>query len=501
MKKRIIGAILISACATFFWNCGSDAANNALPCVGAACVESAAAANFTVTDTCYWLPGDLDYLIYNDGRVTDSNGNEIGSFDAATGTITKTDGTTIENVNLAELTELTPEKVQEIKEAVEEAKNNGEENQGNSSNSGNGTEQGQSNATVGSSGSGTSAPAELSSSSFVFNKGKLSDMDLTGYPVASYKTILGNNTKGWNTRYWDACKPHCAWISNGAEGKTDTTTQESYEKGLTTARNCNIHDVEVPTFTLGHAVQQYWMGFEGTTSACEIGKGGVFTCTDMAPIAVNDTLSYAYVAGPSNSVCGKCYHLQYDGHFKDEDGNNGPKPTHKALQGKHIIVMSSNIGHDVKEGQFDLMVPGGGVGIFDALSTQVNKGSGFEWGAQYGGFLTYCQDNSRCGYDGTLKCYQDCIHERCDAAFKDSGFDNLYRGCNWFADWYMAADNPTYQWEEVECPQYLLDHYMTTINTEKSNRYRWHDDWSTYNGEELETQECLTEKYPQGCGP
>lgn len=65
----------------------------------------------------------------------------------------------------------------------------------------------------------------------------------------------------------------------------------------------------------------------------------------------------------------------------------------------------------------------------------------------------------------------------------------------------MAADNPTYQWEEVECPQYLLDHYLTTLNKEKSNRYRWHDDWSTYNGEELETQECLTEKYPQGCGP
>ena len=81
----------------------------------------------------------------------------------------------------------------------------------------------------------------------------------------------------------------------------------------------------------------------------------------------------------------------------------------------------------------------------------------------------------------------------CDAAFKDSGFDNLYRGCTWFADWYMAADNPTYQWEEVECPQYLLDHYLTTINTSKSNNYAWHTDWSTYAGEELETLECTSD--------
>lgn len=494
------GLILISGLA-LLGGCSSDSPSPVTTCVDS-CAENQEIAEFVVTNNCYWLPSDQnilnqDYLIYIDGKVTDTKGNEIGTFDSATGTMTLNDGTTVENIDLSSLTELTPQKVEQAKEDVQSATST------QSAPSSEGSSTGGSD-TPASSGTGTSASTEESSSSAFVNTSPLSKMSLEGYPVASYKSILGNGTRGWNTRYWDACKPHCAWISNGAEGKTDTTTQESYEKGLTTARNCNIHDIEVPTFTLGHAVQQYWMGFEGTTSACEIGKGGVFTCTDMAPIAVNDTLSYAYVAGPSNSVCGKCYHLQYDGHFKDEDGNNAPKPTHKALQGKHIIVMSSNIGHDVKEGQFDLMVPGGGVGIYDALSTQVNKGGDFNWGAQYGGFLTYCQrpvDEGGCGYDGTLKCYQDCIHERCDAAFKDSGFDNLYRGCNWFADWYMAADNPTYQWEEVECPQYLLDHYLTTLNKEKSNRYRWHDDWSTYNGEELETQECLTEKYPQGCGP
>ncbi|SHH84715.1 Glycosyl hydrolase family 45 [Fibrobacter sp. UWH9] len=312
-----------------------------------------------------------------------------------------------------------------------------------------------------------------------------------GAPPAEYtKDILSNGQTGWNSRYWDACKPHCSWISNGEEGKTDTTTQASYEAGMTTARNCNIHDVEVPTFTLGHAVQQYWMGYEGTNSACGEAKDkGVFTCTDMAPIAVNDTLSYAYVAGPGSATsCGKCFHLQYNGSFKDASANNAAKATHKALKGKHMVVMTSNIGHDVEVGQFDLMVPGGGVGAFDALSVQVN-GADVNWGAGFGGFLTECQ--SKLGYDNTLESYQTCVKEMCDAAFGNAGLPNLLRGCHWFADWFMAADNPTYNWEEVECPQYLIDHYMTTINKEKSNNYAWHTDWSTYKaGDPLETLEC-----------
>ena len=164
-------------------------------------------------------------------------------------------------------------------------------------------------------------------------------------------------------------------------------------------------------------VTKSWFGYEGTRSACGDEKEkGVFTCTDMAPIAVNDTLAYAYVAGTADSRCGKCYHLQYDGHFKDEFEQNPPKATHKALKGKHLVVMASNIGNDVAggnanlpAGQFDLMVPGGGVGAFDALSTQVNKGAGFNWGAGFGGFLTECQKNTNCGTEGSLECYQTCV--------------------------------------------------------------------------------------------
>lgn len=313
-----------------------------------------------------------------------------------------------------------------------------------------------------------------------------------GTPPAEYtKDISATAKRGWNTRYWDACKPHCSWLKESDNDKTraDISSNEAYQSTFGTARNCNIHDVEVPTFTLGN-VTKSWFGYEGTRSACGDEKEkGVFTCTDMAPIAVNDSLSYAYVAGPgSQTTCGKCFHLQYNGSFKDASANNAAKETHKALKGKHMVVMTSNIGHDVERGQFDLMVPGGGVGAFDALSVQVN-GKNIKWGAGFGGFLTECQ--STLGYDNTLEKYQQCVRDMCDAAFGNAGFPNLLRGCHWFADWFMAADNPTYNWEEVECPQYLIDHYLTRINTTKDNNYKWRDDWSTFKqGDVLDTAVC-----------
>ena len=373
---------------------------------------------------------------------------------------------------------------------------------------------------AGSSGSvnpGSSATADPGSSGTVVNSSagtapessssKEPELDASGFPTlesygpppAEYtKDISATAKRGWNTRYWDACKPHCSWLRESANDITraDTSSNEAYIADYGTARNCNIHDVEVPTFTLGD-VSKSWFGYNGTRSACGDEKEkGVFTCTDMAPIAVNDTLSYAYVAGTADSKCGKCYHLQYDGHFANEMENNPPRETHLALKGKHMIVMASNIGNDVAggnanlpAGQFDLMVPGGGVGAFDALTTQVNKGSNFNWGAGFGGFLTECQN--QLGYEASLVEYQTCIKDMCDAAFGDAGLPNLLRGCHWFADWYKAADNPTYYIEEVECPQYLVDHYVSRFNTTTETNIKKVTDWSTYKqGDVLDTLHC-----------
>ena len=352
-------------------------------------------------------------------------------------------------------------------------------------------------------------PVEISSSSAepVKTTGNPEE-DIKKYPVPTLKNILGNGTSGWNTRYWDACKPHCSQTStDGEEGKPKINTQAEYEASHYTARVCNINDIEIPTFTYSKGLERYWVGIQNTPNACQEANpasGGGFTCTDMAPVAVNDTLAYAFVAGSdATTSCGKCFHLQYDGSFHDASANNGAKPTHKALKGKHIIVMASNIGHDVKPGQFDLMVPGGGPGIFNALQLQITK-PGIEWGATYGGFLTYCQNNDKCGYDGTLECYQSCVKDMCDAAFGDSNYPNLLRGCHWFADWFMAADNPTYQWEEVECPQYLVDKYSTTISTSIETKILFQSDWSKYKGGDfITTDACSKTPNAQGeyCDP
>ena len=509
MKRKLFKTMIAAGAVAMICACGDDAATKAADAIGGVgssgstspAVDSPCNGVVSAADTWLFDTGNGYWVIYGDGAVTDAAGNPVAVF--VDGSIMTLDG--VPAVSGIDLNTLTPCKANAVidpgtGEVVLLSSASVDQGSSASMNPNSSASQNPDQQDLISSSNSVQlpdsilAPLDESSSSANANP----ELGADGFPtIESYgppppeytKNILDNGQTGWNSRYWDACKPHCSWISDGQEGKTDTTTQESYERGMTTARNCNIHDVEVPTFTLGHAVQQYWMGYEGTTSACEVGAAGVFTCTDMAPIALNDTLSYAYVAGPgSQTTCGKCFHLQYNGSFKDASANNAAKATHKALKGKHIIVMTSNIGHDVENGQFDLMVPGGGVGAFDALSTQVN-GQNIDWGAGFGGFLTKCQ--SQLGYDNTLEKYQQCVRDMCDAAFGSAGFPNLLRGCHWFADWYMAADNPTYNWEEVECPQYLLDHYLTTLNKTKSNNYAWHTDWSTYKaGDELETIEC-----------
>ena len=120
-------------------------------------------------------------------------------------------------------------------------------------------------------GSSAGTAAESSSS-------KEPELDASGFPTlesygappAEYtKDISATAKRGWNTRYWDACKPHCSWLRESANDITraDTSSNEAYLADFATARNCNIHDVEVPTFTLGD-VTKSWFGYNGTRSAC-----------------------------------------------------------------------------------------------------------------------------------------------------------------------------------------------------------------------------------------
>ena len=231
------------------------------------------------------------------------------------------------------------------------------------------------------------------------------------------------SAEGYATRYWDGCKPHCSWVTNTDGIPVKTCNLNNQDNGT---------DYDIP-------------------SACE--GGDAFTCWDMAPKEISPTLSYGYAAVPATGdICGTCYELTFtgEGHYDaTDDGSMALKAANKK-----IIVMATNIGHDVQGGQFDLLIPGGGVGAFNACSRQWNV-SNTELGAQYGGFLTQCRETL--GWNAAHDDVKSCVRNRCDAVFDEPGMSDLKNGCYWFVDWYEAADNPNLQYTEVACPQQLVD--------------------------------------------
>ena len=63
------------------------------------------------------------------------------------------------------------------------------------------------------------------------------------------------------------------------------------------------------------------------------------------------------------NILSKCFALTFTGTGKYET-----KANHQALKGKTLVVMASNIGYDVENGQFDMMIPGGGNKFWGILS-------------------------------------------------------------------------------------------------------------------------------------
>ena len=232
---------------------------------------------------------------------------------------------------------------------------------------------------------------------------------------AKYLNAGAGGQQGFATRYWDCCMPHCAWPEHGGKAKTCDA------KGKTPIGNNN-------------------------GSICSGGQGA--TCTSQTPIIVSNKLAYAFAATPGNdNTCGKCFALTFTGTGKYET-----KANHQALQGKTLVVMASNIGYDVQGGQFDIMIPGGGVGAFNGCS-QMGWGS---QGATYGGLLTECEESV--GYDGDLLSKRkQCLTEKCNKSFAND--TEAKEGCLFLATWMEAAGNPNHTYKEVECPQALISKF------------------------------------------
>jgi hypothetical protein len=204
--------------------------------------------------------------------------------------------------------------------------------------------------------------------------------------------VTGGN--GYATRYWDCCQTHCSQFDGkrcGQDGVSSTGNNQS---------------------------------------ACSGGQS--FACYDEAPRKVDDCLSYGHIA-KSNPNCGGCYRIQFTG----EGQYSATDPGSRAIKGKQMIVKVTNTGGDVGGSQFDLMIPGGGVGQFNACSRQWGTS---DLGAQYGGFLTNCS--------GSHSAKKDCVRQNC----MKIPAGKAREGCLWFVDWFEVADNPKFTSQATSCP-------------------------------------------------
>ncbi|PUA30968.1 MAG: endoglucanase [Cellvibrio sp. 79] len=233
--------------------------------------------------------------------------------------------------------------------------------------------------------------------------------------------VLGATCNGYATRYWDCCKAHCSWTAN-------------VPSVVNALPACGSNNSRLTDVNAG--------------SACGNGGGSAHMCWGMAPFAVSDKLAYGYAATASGDVCGRCYQLEFTGQSHNSPGDPGSS----ALAGKVMIVQATNIGYDVGGGQFDILVPGGGVGAFNACSAQWGV-SNSELGAQYGGFLAACKQEL--GYNASLAQYKSCLTSRCNSVFGSRGLTELQQACTWYANWFEAADNPALKYKEVACPAEL----------------------------------------------
>lgn len=239
---------------------------------------------------------------------------------------------------------------------------------------------------------------------------------------------------GYATRYWDCCKPSCAWRGNVPEFLEPT-------------RHCTVDGTTIPPTTLPEA-----------RSSC-VESGPSHTCSDQIPRpdAFDQNLAYGFAATPGTTalgVCGACFELNFTGKGHFGDGNDIGAA---ALAGKRMIVQATNTGHDVSHSQFDLLVPGGGVGLFDACTAQWSVAArNKSLGMRYGGFLAQCQAEDGEVMRVDLPARKSCVRTKCEDVFGgDSRFGDALAGCLWFVDWFEAADNPEMSFRPVACPPAL----------------------------------------------
>ena len=131
---------------------------------------------------------------------------------------------------------------------------------------------------------------------------------------------------------------------------------------------------------------------------------------------------------------------------------SGPDAGSEAIAGKTMIVEATNIGDIGTPGHFDLLIPGGGIGI--------NYGCAQAWGipdrndpdlgAERGGLLADCK-----AQNSDHAAIKSCMRDSCQRLFGERNLTDMMDSCIWFVDWFEAADNPEFIYQEIDCPQEL----------------------------------------------
>lgn len=101
------------------------------------------------------------------------------------------------------------------------------------------------------------------------------------------------------------------------------------------------------------------------------------------------------------------------------------------LSGKRLIAQVTNTGAALEENHFDILIPGGGVGVFPLGCSRQWNAPATGWGEQYGGVTS---------------------EEQCTelpAVLQD--------GCRWRWTFMNGVSNPNVSFYQIKCPAELVD--------------------------------------------
>ncbi len=62
---------------------------------------------------------------------------------------------------------------------------------------------------------------------------------------------------------------------------------------------------------------------------------------------------------------------------------------------------------------------------------------------------------------------KSCVRQKCQQIFSKPGMTDLLDGCLWFVDWFEVADNPSFVYKEIPCPDALVN--RTTMDRRPLN--------------------------------